>query len=145
METTAANHDLGWLLDTFVNQTTGAVSALVTSRDGMQIASHTLLDKPVDGASDKLSAVASGMHSLALGAVPLLGDSGGVRQIIVELDKGHLFVMAAGTGSLLSVLVGAESDIEQVSYEMSLLVKRVPGYLSVAPRTESAAAGEPVQ
>ncbi|MDX3276979.1 MULTISPECIES: roadblock/LC7 domain-containing protein [Streptomyces] len=130
-------HDLSWLLTDFIERTAGARSALVTSRDGMQVSS---LNFDEDGTADTLSAIASGLHSLALGAVPLLGGAGGVRQVVVELDQGHLFVMAAGEGALLSVLVDGEGDVGQVSYEMTLLVKRVPNYLYVAPRAVPTAA-----
>ncbi|MER7688675.1 roadblock/LC7 domain-containing protein [Streptomyces sp. NPDC097610] len=138
---TTTSHDLGWLLTDFVERTNGALSALVTSRDGMQVKS---LNFDGDGTADTLSAIASGLHSLALGAAPLLGGAGGVRQVVVELDQGHLFVMAAGEGALLSVLVDTEGDVGQVSYEMTLLVNRVPGYLYVAPRSEQAAAATTV-
>ncbi|MGW0827095.1 roadblock/LC7 domain-containing protein [Streptomyces sp. NPDC002845] len=140
--TTTTPRDLNWLLTNFVDRTDGALSTLVTSRDGMQV---TNLNIDGAGTADTLSAIASGLHSLAEGAAPLLGDAGGVRQVVVELDQGHLFVMAAGEGTLLSVLVDAEADVAQVSYEMTLLVKQVPGYLYVAPRSEPAAAGTTVQ
>ncbi|MEV0220749.1 roadblock/LC7 domain-containing protein [Streptomyces sp. NPDC050704] len=137
-----APHDLEWLLTDFVQRAIGARRALVTSTDGLKVANHNLDGK---GAADTLSAIASGLHSLALGAAMLLGESGGMRQVIVELDEGHLFVMAAGPGALLSVLAGDEADVGQVSYEMSLLVRQVPGYLSVASRPEPVAAGKPAQ
>lgn len=130
MATTAPN-DLTWLLDDFVTKTAGAVSALVTSRDGMEVAS---LNHDEDGAVAKLSAITSGLHALARGTDGVLKDAGGVRQIIVELDGGHLFVVAAGDGALLSILVDADADVDQVSFEMNLLVKQVPNYLYVAPR-----------
>ncbi|WP_241826763.1 roadblock/LC7 domain-containing protein [Streptomyces graminilatus] len=135
-------NDLTWLLTDFVNRTTGAVSALVTSRDGMKVAS---LNHDRKGEADTLSAITSGLHSLALGTGRLLNGAGGVRQVIVELDGGHLFVQAAGEGALLTVLVGADGDVGQVSYEMTLLVKQVPQYLYVAPRSEPVAAGTTVQ
>jgi hypothetical protein len=53
--------------------------------------------------------------------------------------------MAAGEGALLTVLVDADGDVGQVSYEMTLLIKQVPHYLYVAPRSEPAAAGATVQ
>ncbi|MFJ3365757.1 roadblock/LC7 domain-containing protein [Streptomyces anthocyanicus] len=140
---TTEPHDLDWLLKGFLDRATGAVSALVTSRDGMNVAS---LNHGADGESDKLSAITSGLHSLALAAGPLLKDAGGVRQVVVELDGGHLFVMAAGEGALLTVLVEADSDLNQVAYEMAMLVKRVPSALHVAQRrSEPATAGTMVQ
>jgi len=145
---TTKQNDLTWLLNDFVNRTPSAVSALVTSRDGVKVASLNFdedrQEDGKDGTADTLSAVASGLHSLARGCAPLLGEVGGVRQVIVELDQGHLFVLAAGDGALLTVLVAADADVAQVSYETTLLVKQVPGYLYVAPR-KPAAAGTTVQ
>jgi len=140
---TTNQNDLTWLLNDFVNRTTGAVSALVTSRDGMEVAS--LNHDRKKGEADTLSAIASGLHSLALGADRLLNGAGSVRQVVVELDGGHLFVMAAGEGALLSVLVDADGEVGQISYEMTLRVKQVPHYLYVAPRSEPASAGTTVQ
>ncbi|MET7816106.1 roadblock/LC7 domain-containing protein [Streptomyces sp. NPDC005395] len=140
---TTEPHDLDWLLKGFLDRAAGAVSALVTSRDGLEVAS--LNHDRADGESDTLSAITSALHSLALAAGRRLKDAGGVRQVVVELDGGHLFVMAAGEGALLTVLVEADSDLDQVAYEMAMLVKRVPGYLHVAPRSEPATAGSTVQ
>ncbi|MGW1783960.1 roadblock/LC7 domain-containing protein [Streptomyces sp. NPDC002143] len=133
--------DLTWLLDDFVKRTSGAVSALVTSRDGMEVAS---LNHDAEGEAEVLSAITSGLHSLALGVGHHLKAAGSVRQVVVELDGGHLFVMAAGDGALLTVLVDADGDVGQIGYEMTLLVKRVQHQLSVAPRSEAATAGPTV-
>ncbi|MDL5199772.1 roadblock/LC7 domain-containing protein [Streptomyces sp. ALI-76-A] len=139
---TTQQNDLTWLLTDFVDRTKGAVSALVTSRDGMKVAS---LNHDAKGEADTLSAITSGLHSLADGAGRLLNGAGGVRQVVVELDGGHLFVMAAGAGALLTVLVNADGDVGQVSYEMTLLVKRVYDHLTVAPRSVPAEADTAVQ
>ncbi|MFE3288862.1 roadblock/LC7 domain-containing protein, partial [Streptomyces sp. NPDC059233] len=50
-------------------------------------------------------------------------------------------VMAAGDGSCLAVLADADSDVGQVAYEMTLMVKRVGDHLATAPRTGLPAGG----
>jgi predicted regulator of Ras-like GTPase activity (Roadblock/LC7/MglB family) len=90
--------------------------------------------------SEHLAAVASGFHSLAKG-VGRHFDAGGVRQTVVELDDAFLFVTAAGDGSCLAVLSDADSDVGQVAYEMTLLVKRVGVHLGAAPRTDLPSGG----
>jgi uncharacterized protein len=75
----------------------------------------------------------------------LLRKARGVRQVLVELREGYLAVMAAGDGALLTVLADEDANVDQVAYEMGLLVKRVPGYLSVPSRAQSAGAGGQVQ
>lgn len=137
---TPAN-DLTWLLKDFVEKTSGAQSALVTSRDGLKVGYFSSRE---EAEPDTLSAIASGMHSLAIGATVELQVAGGVRQVTVELDEGYLFIMAAGAGALLSVLADSSTDVEQISYETALLVKRMPEHLSVALRTQGAVGGQPV-
>ncbi|CAM5419053.1 Roadblock/LAMTOR2 domain-containing protein OS=Streptomyces glaucescens OX=1907 GN=SGLAU_04315 PE=4 SV=1 [Streptomyces glaucescens] len=53
---------------------------------------------------------------------------------MVEFDDAVLFVTAAGSGSCLCVLSGAEADIGQIGYEMTLLVNRVGEHLGVDAR-----------
>ena len=53
---------------------------------------------------------------------------------MIEFDDGMLFVTAAGDGSCLCVLAGADGDVGQIAYEMTLLVNRVGEHLGVAVR-----------
>ena len=89
---------------------------------------------------EHLAAVASGFHSLAKG-VGRHFEAGQVRQTVVELDEAFLFVTAAGDGSCLAVLADADSDVGQIAYEMTLLVKRVGAHLGTAPAAPVGAAG----
>ncbi|WP_037914909.1 roadblock/LC7 domain-containing protein [Actinacidiphila yeochonensis] len=128
----SATRELSWLLDDLVQRVASIRKALVLSGDGLAIGSSEGLTRED---SEHLAAVASGFHSLAKG-VGRHFDAGGVRQTIVELDGAFLFVTAAGDGSCLAVLADAESDVGQVAYEMTLLVKRVGAHLSTAPRQD---------
>lgn len=49
--------------------------------------------------------------------------------------------MAAGDGSCLAVLSDADSDVGQVAYEMTLMVKRVGDHLATAPRSGQPSGG----
>jgi predicted regulator of Ras-like GTPase activity (Roadblock/LC7/MglB family) len=129
---------LDWLLDDLLRRLPSAQRAIVLSADGLLIGrSHTL--ERAD--AEHLSAVASGLQSLARGAGRHFGG-GGVRQTLVEMDRSFLVVTAAGSGACLAVLAEAESDLGLIAYEMNLLVKRVGLYLSTQPRQP---AGGPVQ
>jgi predicted regulator of Ras-like GTPase activity (Roadblock/LC7/MglB family) len=126
-----ASGELNWLLDELVGRVGNIRKALVLSGDGLPTGgSHDLSRE--DG--EHLAAVASGFHSLAKG-VGRHFEVGRVRQTIVELDDAFLFVTAAGDGSCLAVLADADSDVGQVAYEMTLLVKRVGVHLGSAPRS----------
>ena len=104
--------------------------ALVLSNDGLVTGASTGLRRED---AEHLAAVSSGLHSLAKGSGRHFG-AGRVRQTMVEFDDAVLFVTAAGDGSCLCVLSGAEADIGQVAYEMTLLVNRVGEHLGVAAR-----------
>lgn len=122
--------ELNWLLDELVERVGSIRKALVLSGDGLARGTSQGLTRE-DG--EHLAAVASGFHSLAKGVGRHFG-AGGVRQTVVELDEAFLFVTAAGDGSCLAVLSDADSDVGQVAYEMTLLVKRVGVHLGTAPR-----------
>ncbi|NEE52040.1 roadblock/LC7 domain-containing protein, partial [Streptomyces sp. SID8455] len=115
-----------WLLDELVQRVASIRKALVLSSDGL--ATGTSQDLTRED-SEHLAAVASGFHSLAKG-VGRHFDAGRVRQTVVELDEAFLFVTAAGDGSCLAVLADADSDVGQVAYEMTLMVKRVGAHLA---------------
>lgn len=129
--------ELNWLLDDLVDRVSSISKAVVLSGDGLPTGVSKDLTRED---SEHLAAVASGFHSLAKG-VGRHFAAGGVRQTMVELEDAFLFVTAAGEGSCLAVLSDADSDIGQVAYEMTLLVKRVGVHLGSAPRTELPADG----
>lgn len=123
---------LNWLLDDLVDRVAGIRKAIVLSGDGLPTGVSKDLTRED---SEHLAAVASGFHSLAKG-VGRHFEAGSVRQTVVELDEAFLFVTAAGDGSCLAVLSDADSDIGQVAYEMTLLVKRAGAHLGAGPRTD---------
>ncbi|MGG8409076.1 roadblock/LC7 domain-containing protein [Streptomyces sp. 12297] len=128
---------LNWLLDELVDRVGSIRKAVVLSGDGLPTGSSKALTRED---SEHLAAVASGFHSLAKG-VGRHFEAGKVRQTVVELEDAFLFVTAAGDGSCLAVLADADSDVGQVAYEMTLMVKRVGDHLSSAPRTGLPAGG----
>ena len=123
--------DLNWLLDNLVERVVDARHAVVLSADGLLIGKSDGLSRDD---SDQLSAMASAFQSLARGAGRHFGG-GQVRQTIVEMERAHLFVTAAGQGACLAVVGDEEADMGIIAYEMNMLVKRVGAYLSSAPRT----------
>jgi predicted regulator of Ras-like GTPase activity (Roadblock/LC7/MglB family) len=125
--------DLGWLLRGLVERVPRTRSAVLLSADGLAIAAYGLSPD----AADQLSAIASGLLSLARSAAARFGQSDGVRQVVAELDDTLLFVSAAGFGSVLTVLADREADAGVLGYEMSQLVKSVRPFLTTPPRNGS--------
>ncbi|MGK5534309.1 roadblock/LC7 domain-containing protein [Streptomyces sp. URMC 129] len=143
--TQAGEGGLNWLLDGLVAKTPGTLHAIVLSEDGLLVGASASLAR--DDA-EQLSAIASGLQSLAQGTSRHF-RGGDVRQTMIEMDDLFLFVTAAGTGARLAVLAGAGVDIGTIAYEMTLLVRQVGTFLTAAPRVPGnglpagAAGGEP--
>jgi predicted regulator of Ras-like GTPase activity (Roadblock/LC7/MglB family) len=127
---------LDWLLDDLVTRVTHIDKAVILSRDGLAIGSSAGLTRED---AEYLSAVAAGFQSLARGAGQHFGG-GAVRQSVIEMENAFLFVTAAGEGSCLAVLAGANVDAGLVAYEMTILVKRVGEHMGVSPRPVSSSA-----
>ncbi|GAQ57540.1 roadblock/LC7 domain-containing protein [Streptomyces acidiscabies] len=124
------NQGLDWLLDDLTERVEHVRHALVLTTDGLVAGASTGLRRED---AEHLAAVSSGLHSLAKGSGRHFG-AGRVRQTMIEFDDALLFVTAAGTGSCLCVLTGAEADMGQVAYEMTLLVSRVGEHLTMDVR-----------
>ncbi len=122
----SGERDLAWLLDDLASRVKDFRRAVILSRDGLLLAASR--DLPREDA-EHLSAVAAALQSLATGT----GDrfrAGGVRQTVIELEDGLLFVIAAGEGSCLAALCSADADAGLVAYEMAMLVKRARPHLA---------------
>jgi predicted regulator of Ras-like GTPase activity (Roadblock/LC7/MglB family) len=128
--------DLNWLIANFAKRTPGVAHAMVVSADGLAIAVSERLDRPM---ADQLAAIASGVASLSQGAARYF-DAGAVKQTVVEMERGLLFVMAISDGSCLVVLAAGSCDVGVVGYEMAVLVTRVGEVLTPSLRAELQAA-----
>ena len=74
------------------------------------------------------------MQSLARGAGQHFG-AGEVRQTIIELESGFLFVTSSGEGTCLAVSASADADVGVVAYEMAMQVRRMGKYLTAPSRS----------
>ncbi|MEU2110126.1 roadblock/LC7 domain-containing protein [Streptomyces sp. NPDC019507] len=122
--------ELDWLLDDLVLRVGEVRHAVVLSNDGLAVGASGGLTRED---AEHLAAVSSGFHSLAKGAGRHF-RTGVVRQTMVEMDDGFLFVAAAGDGSCLAVLSAVTADVGLIAYEMARLVKRVGEHLGTPPR-----------
>lgn len=113
--------DINWLLDHFVTATLGVEQALAVSSDGLLLAISTPLPR---ADADKLSAMISGLTSLALSASRLLGK-GPLQQVITEFGGGYLLVSTISDGSCLGVITQQDCDLGLVGYESAMLMQRV--------------------
>jgi predicted regulator of Ras-like GTPase activity (Roadblock/LC7/MglB family) len=129
--------DPTWLIENLTRQVPDIAHAILVSADGLPLARSAGF--PTERA-DQLAAIASGLTSLTQGASRCFG-AGPVRQMIVEMEQGYLFVMSVSEGSCLAALASPTCDLGQVGYEMSLLITRVAAALTPALRAQLAGSG----
>ncbi len=124
--------NLNWLVGNFAKNTPGVAHAMVVSADGLPVAVSERLDRP---RADQLAAIASGLASLTHGASRCF-EGGPVKQTVVEMDRGFLFVMAISDGSSLTALAASSCNVGVVAYEMAVLVARAGDVLTPSLRAE---------
>ena len=132
MQLSADARNLNWLVGNFAKATPGVAHAMVVSADGLPVAVSERLDRP---RADQLAAIASGLASLTQGASRCF-EGGLVKQTVVEMEGGFLFVMAISDGSSLAVLATLGCNVGVVAYEMAVLVARAGDVLTPSLRAE---------
>lgn len=115
-----------WLLEKFVADTVGVLETIAVSSDGFLLASSRGAQREN---AEQLAAVTAGLSSLTQGGAELFA-MGGVQQVLIEMDYGHLFTCTISDGSALAVLADKNADLGLVGYQMALLVERVGAVLS---------------
>lgn len=131
-----AADNLNWLLVRFVEQVPTVRQAIVVSSDGLPLAVSDGVEREP---AERLAAVASGLIGLAYGSVGRT-DTGTVRNVIVEMERGWLFVTRIRDGSLMCVVAGRDADIGMIGYEMAVFAERAGGVLTPQVRDELKAA-----
>ena len=140
--------NLHWLLTNLVEEVPGILSVAVVSSDGLLLLSSdpgrnaeavavagTARPTGPRGSSADLATVVSGIGSLTIGAARLM-DSGRVKQTMVAMEEGSLFVMSISDGSVLGVHGAPDCDMSVVAYHMALFVGRAGHVLTPELRSE---------
>jgi predicted regulator of Ras-like GTPase activity (Roadblock/LC7/MglB family) len=124
--------NLNWLVGNFAKATPGVAHAMVISADGLPVAISERLDR---ARADQLAAIGSGLASLTIGASRCF-DGGLVKQCVVEMEGGFMFIMSISDGSCLAVLAALNCNVGVVAYEMAVLVARAGDVLTPSLRAE---------
>ncbi|UYM25174.1 roadblock/LC7 domain-containing protein [Streptomyces albus] len=136
--------NLHWLLTNLVEEVPGLNSVAVVSSDGlMLLSSDPGRNEPATreaqpgpkGSSADLATIVSGVGSLTIGASKLMEVSN-VKQTMVAMEEGSLFVMSISDGSLLGVHATPDCDMSIVAYHMALFVGRAGHVLTPELRSE---------
>ena len=113
--------NFNWLLTSFVDQTAGVCDSVAVSSDGLLMAKSRTLDRP---GAERIAAIISGLISLGRGAARSFGFEP-VKQVIVVMDGGYLFVSSISDGSSVGVVATRRCDIGLVGHQTELLIERV--------------------
>ncbi|MFK8849080.1 roadblock/LC7 domain-containing protein [Streptomyces sp. Ac-502] len=140
--------NLHWLLTNLVDEVPGIRSVAVVSSDGLLLLSSdpgaAAAASPAGqpgapagprGSSADLATIVSGLGSLTTGAARLM-DGGTVKQTMVAMEEGSLFVMSVSDGSLLGVHATPDCDMSVIAYHMALFVGRAGHVLTPELRSE---------
>lgn len=141
--------NLHWLLSNLVEEVPGVRSVAVVSSDGLlllssdqehnsaaaQAAGGASRGEGPRGAGADLATIVSGIASLTIGAAKLM-DGGGVKQTMVAMEEGSVFIMSISDGSLLGVHAAPDCDMSVVAYHMALFVGRAGHVLTPELRSE---------
>jgi predicted regulator of Ras-like GTPase activity (Roadblock/LC7/MglB family) len=137
--------NLHWLLSNLVEEAPGVRSVAVVSSDGLMLLSSDPAQNagPATakryegprGSSADLATIVSGIGSLTIGAARLM-DGGGIKQTMVAMEEGSVFVMSISDGSLLGVHATPDCDMSVVAYHMALFVGRAGHVLTPELRSE---------
>ncbi|MFG2192869.1 roadblock/LC7 domain-containing protein [Streptomyces sp. NPDC048639] len=155
--------NLAWLLSNLVDEVPGVRSVAVVSSDGLLLLSSDSETPTVPGrnagqsaggdgsreqsgaapgaargprgSSADLATIVSGLAALTIGAAKLM-DGGSVKQTMVTMNEGSVFVMSISDGSLLGVHATPDCDMNVVAYHMALFVGRAGHVLTPELRSE---------
>jgi len=138
--------NLQWLLVNLVEEVPGVHSVAVVSSDGLMLLSSDPGraaqpgvgegdGEPPQGSSADLATIVSGVGALTTGAAKLM-DAGSVKQTMIAMDEGSVFVMSVSDGSLLGVHAMPDCDMNVVAYHMARFVGRAGHVLTPELRNE---------
>lgn len=129
--------NMDWLLKDLATSVPQTRHVVVLSSDGLSIAELSAVKEPVGGTdtADRIAAACAGLQSLAAAvACEFPHGEGQMRLVVIELDGGFFYLMAAGQGAYLAVLADEGVDSGLMGQRMRDLVARIGEHLSSAPR-----------
>lgn len=128
----SAAENLNWLVSRFADQVVAVRQAVVVSSDGLPLAVSDHVERET---AERLAAVASGMIGLAYGSAGRFG-AGAVSNVIIEMERGWLFVTGIRDGSLMCVMTDKDADIGTLGYEIAVFADRAGDVLTPGVRNE---------
>lgn len=134
--------NLDWILKDLATGVPQTRHVVVLSSDGLTIAELSTVRGTTGDmdTADRLAAACAGLQSLAAAiASEFPHGAGGMRLVVIEVDGGFFYLMAAGQGAYLAVLADEGVDAGLMGQRMRDLVARIGEHLSSAPRSSEPA------
>ncbi|OKI00984.1 dynein regulation protein LC7 [Streptomyces sp. CB02923] len=124
---------MDWMLEELAAGVPQTRNVVVLSSDGLCMAQFGA----DNDTADRLAAACAGLQSLsaAIGAEFPRGD-GRMKLVVVEVDGGFFYLMAAGAGAYLAVLADDDVDAGLIGQRMRDLVARIGQHLTSPPRAD---------
>ena len=107
-------------LDDFLAVSAEVEAAAVVSVDGLPMASAL----PAYVEEDRLAAMSAALLTLGERAATNLGK-GGLSQVFVEGEDGHVILMAAGTDAVFVTVTSTDAKVGLVLFEMRRIAARI--------------------
>lgn len=130
--------NMDWMLKDLATSVPQTRHVLVLSSDGLTMAELSAVEVPDGGTdiADRLAAACAGLQSLAAAIASEFPNSEGeMRLVVIEIDVGFFYLMAAGQGAYLAVLADEGVDAGLMGQRMRDLVARIGEHLSSPPRS----------
>ncbi|MFG2287651.1 roadblock/LC7 domain-containing protein [Streptomyces sp. NPDC048595] len=107
-------------------------NVVVLSADGLRMGRH---GGDTD-AADRLAAACSGLQSLAGAVGAELPQAGSMKLVVIEMEGGFFYLMAAGAGAYLAVLADEGVDAGLMGQRMRDLIIRLGEHITSPPRSD---------
>ncbi|WP_181690470.1 roadblock/LC7 domain-containing protein [Streptomyces sp. NBRC 110611] len=124
---------MDWMLKDLAESVPQTRHVVVLSADGLRMGQH---GGDTDTA-DRLAAACSGLQSLAAAVgAELPHEAGGMKVVVIEMEGGFFYLMAAGSGAYLAVLADDGVDAGLMGQSMRDLIIRLGDHITSPPRSD---------
>ncbi|GGX27509.1 dynein regulation protein LC7 [Streptomyces noursei] len=125
--------NMNWMLEGLASSVPHTRDVVVLSSDGLCMAQYGT----DEDTADRLAAACAGLQSLSAAiASEFPHGDGQMKLVVIEVNGGFFYLMAAGAGAYLAVLADDDVDAGLMGQGMRDLVARIGQHLTSPPRAD---------
>nr|WP_246102552.1 roadblock/LC7 domain-containing protein [Streptomyces piniterrae] len=125
--------NMNWMLEGLASSVPHTRDVVVLSSDGLCMAQYGT----DEDTADRLAAACAGLQSLSAAiATEFPHGDGRMKLVVIEVNGGFFYLMAAGAGAYLAVLADDDVDAGLMGQGMRDLVARIGQHLTSPPRAD---------